>query len=275
MLGRASSEPRGSLSRQGSGERLAGRRRNRRRRGIFAFGILLLLLFGVVIYGLRQSAVRIGHVNIIGGDNALAALALADMQGMYLGLIPRDSILFFPADRIRIDILADRSDIAAISISRTSLTSISIKIDTRTPIARWCGSSPNLIEDCYLFDANGFIYATSSTMRPLNSFVFYQTIASTTSYIGSTLPNAEKLPAAFDFARQLVTFGSPVTRIVFHDGEVDEYLESGTRITYVLGNEKNSLTALVSAHENFNLSDGSVEYIDLRFDRKMYLKKKR
>lgn len=271
MLGRASLEPRGS-------ERLAERRRHRRRRVIFAFGVLLLLLFGAVVYGLQQNAVRISHVNSIGGDimpagrQALAALALADIQGMYLGLIPRNSILFFPADRIRMDILAGRSDIAAVSISRTSLTSISIKIDTRTPIARWCVSTE---ADCYLFDGNGFIYATSSTMQPLNSFIVYQTIASMTSYVGSTLPNAEKLPAAFDFARQLTTLGSPVIRVVLHDGEVDNHLESGTRITYVLGNEKNAFTALVSARENFNLSDGSVEYIDLRFDRKMYLKRKK
>lgn len=197
------------------------------------------------------------------------------LSGDYFGVIPRDSIFFFPEKRIRAIILSNHSDMAAVSISRSSLTSLSIKIDTRTPIARWCGSSPDRIEDCYLFDANGFIYATSSTMQPLNSFVFYQTIASTTSYIGSILPNAERIPAAFDFARRLSTFGSPVTRIVFHDGEADEYLESGTRVTYVLGNEENSLTALVSARENVNLADGSVEYIDLRFDRKMYLKKKR
>ena len=272
MLGRASLEPRGSERLPAGRQGIAERRRHRRRRVALAFSVLFLLLLGAVVYGLQQSAVRIGHVNSIGGDTALAALALADMQGMYLGLIPRDSILFFPADRIRMDILANRSDIAAISISRTSLTSISIKIDTRTPIARWCASTE---ADCYLFDANGFIYATSSTMHPLNSFIVYQTIASTTSYLGSTLPNAEKLPAAFDFARQLTTLGSPVIRIVLHDGEADNHLASGTRITYVLGNEKNAFTALVSARENFNLSDGSIEYIDLRFDRKMYLKRKK
>lgn len=268
MLGRASSAPRGS-------ERLAGRRRNRRRQGIFAFSVLLLLLFGAVIYGLRQSAVRISQIDVFGADNTLVAYAMDALGGNYFGIIPRDSIFFFPEKRIRAIILSTHSDMAAVSISRGSLTSLSIKIDTRTPIARWCGSSPDRIEECYLFDANGFIYATSSTIQPLNSFVVYQTIASTTSYIGSILPNAERLPAAFDFARQLAIFGSPVTQIALHDEEADDYLESGTRVTYVLGNEKNSLTALVSARENFNLADGSVEYIDLRFDRKMYLKKKR
>ncbi|MFZ2500984.1 MAG: hypothetical protein WAW90_03320, partial [Minisyncoccia bacterium] len=92
--------------------------------------------------------------------------------------------------------------------------------------------------------------------------------------IGSTLPNADAFPSAFDFARQLTTLGSPASRVAFHDGEVDDYLVSGTRITYVLGNEQNAFTALVSAHKNFNLADGSIEYVDLRFDGKVYLKRK-
>ena len=149
MLGRASLEPRGSERLPAGRQGHSGRRRHRRRRvapSRLAFSSSYFS--GAVVYGLQQSAVRIGHVNSIGGDTALAALALADMQGMYLGLIPAIQFLFFPADRIRMDILANRSDIAAISISRTSLTSISIKIDTRTPIARWCASTE---ADCYLF----------------------------------------------------------------------------------------------------------------------------
>ena len=78
----------------------------------------------------------------------------------------------------------------------------------------------------------------------------------------------------FDFARELATLGSPTTRIAIHDGEVNDYLASGTRVTYVLGHEQDAFTALVSARENLNLSDGSLEYVDLRFDGKVYVKRK-
>jgi hypothetical protein len=90
----------------------------------------------------------------------------------------------------------------------------------------------------------------------------------------ATIAHAEKLSAAFDFARQLASLGSPVSSIVFRDDEVDEYLASGTRITYVLGYEQNAFTALKSARANLNLSDGSLLYVDLRFDGKVYLKRK-
>lgn len=287
MSGRLSLAQRGSSPGQGPGESLRKRRRLRRRRILFALGILFLLLCGGIIYELQQSAVRISHVEIFGADQSFADIANAAMQGKYLGIIPRDSTFFFPASAMRADIITLHPDIAAVSIFRNGLTGLSIRVDDRVPIARWCGStsSPQAVpspNDCYFFDASGFVYATSSSdsigspqaAQPVNSFIVYESPANENETIGSTLPNAAKLPAAFDFARQLGTLGSTVTRVILHDGEVDDYLASGTRVTYVLGNEQNAFTALVSGRANFNLADGSVDYVDLRFDGKVYLKKK-
>src|SRR3989344_3267565 len=82
-----------------------------------------------------------------------------------------------------------------------------------------------------------------------------------------------RLSTPSDFARQLDTLGSPVTRVVLRGDEVDDYLVSGTRVTYVLAHEQEAFTALVSGRANFNLADGSIDYIDLRFDGKVYVKK--
>ena len=261
-------------------ERYAERRRTRRRRAFVSLFILFLLLFAAAIYGLQQNAVRISHVEVTNADVSLSAYATSTMQGHYFGIIPRDSIFFFPEERIRADILASHGDIAAVSISRRGFTGISIKADYRVPIARWCGSTnslqvPSPDGNCYIFDTSGFIYATSSEMQPINSFVLYESLPEEgQTLLGTTLPNADKLPATFDFARQLATLGSPVTSVSIHDGEVDNILASGTRVTYVLGREQDAFTALISSRDNFNLTDGSVDYVDLRFDGKVYLKKK-
>jgi hypothetical protein len=230
-------------------------------------------LCGGTVYELNQNAVRISRVQIYGADQSLAAIALATMQGNYLGIIPRDSTFFFSASNIRANLLAAHPEIAAVSIFRNGFTGLSIKMDTRVPIARWCGSSLDATTtDCYIFDAKGFVYATTSPDVLVNSFSVYESISGTVP-IGSTLPNAREFPSAFDFARQLDTLGSPVIRIIFRGDEVDDYLASDTRITYILGDEQNAFTALASARVNFNLADGSVEYVDLRFDGKVYLKK--
>ncbi len=274
MLARASSVPR-------SAERLGERRRSRRRFGRIAFFILLLLLLGAMLYGLRQPSVRISHTQISGTDVNLAHYVTEAMEGMYLWLVPRDSFFFVPERRIRSAILADYPGFAAVSIVRTGLTSMSITVTERTAVARWCGARSdlaqiqNLEEQCYVFDPNGFIFeiATTST-QTLNSFSLYAPIVGNVQEpLRATLADADKLPAMFDFARRVGAFGSPVTTIVIRNDEVDDYLSSGTRITYVLGHEQNAITALVSAEGNLNLSDGSLEYVDLRFDGKVYLKK--
>ncbi len=246
----------------------------------------MCILLGAAVYGLQQASVRIERVAVYGAPQSLADLATAKMQGRYLGIIPRDSIFFFPSSAIRSAILTTYPDIAAISIFRSGFATISLRVDYRVPIARWCGdasrfdltassSRSNLdASGCYVFDANGFVYATSSTANLMNAFVIYGPIANATTPIQSTLSNAFQLPATFTFARELASFGSAVTKIVFREDEVDEYLASGTRVTYLAGDEQNAYTALVSARTNFSLADGSVEYLDLRFPGKVYLKKK-
>ena len=243
---------------------------------------------GSVVYGLWQDAVRISHIDVFGADASFASYATNAMRGSYFGIIPRDSIFFFPESRIRADILADHPGIAAISIFRSGLTSISIKVNDRAPIARWCGLAPTagVDEYCYIFDANGVLFAAAdATSTPtINSFKLYAPLEGTTldsvtmnqlEPLRATLAHAELLPDVFDLARQLTTFGSSVATIVItSDEEVNDYLASGTRITYVLGHEQNAFTALVSARANMNLADGSVDYVDLRFDGKVYLKRK-
>jgi cell division septal protein FtsQ len=275
MSGRASSAPHGS-------ERLATRRRKRRRRLLIALGVLALLLCGGVLYGLQQSTVRISRVEVFGADASLARVAQEAMKGSYLGIIPRDSLFFFPEENIRSQIIAKDTDIATISIFRNGLNGLTIKVNTRVPIARWCGAtySPPVgtstpIADCYVFDDSGFVFATTTAVPLVNSFNFYEPQASTSSSIvGSTLPHVGEFPAAFNFARQLAVLGSPVVAVVIRGNEVDDYLANGTRITYVLTQEQNAYSALVSAGSNLNLKNGSLEYVDLRFERKMYLKKK-
>jgi hypothetical protein len=245
---------------------------------LVAFSILFILSCGGVIYALNQSGLRISRVSIYGADQSLGALALSAMRGTYFGIIPRDSTAFFPASRIREDILSAHPDIAAVSLFRDGLEGLSIKTSERAPIARWCGLSPTegVEAYCYVFDASGLIFsAAASTTQTMNKFVLYAPLeGGVLEPLRATIAHQHMLPAAFDFARQLDTFGSRVSSVVIHGDEVDDILESSTRVTYVLGNEQNAFTALISARGDFSLADGSLDYVDLRFDGKVYLKKK-
>ena len=282
MSGRASSAEHGSL---------AARRRLRRRRAFIAWGVFLCAILGAAVYGIWREPVRISRIVVYGTDQSLSSVVTPALRGAYFGVIPRDSAFFLPENDIRARILAARPDISAVAVFRDGLTGLSIRVDRRVPIARWCGAPPaawtgpgaasstaatTAAEDCYLFDAQGFVYAhaTTSEEAAVNPFAVYETAATSSQAIGTTLPRSDRFPLAFDFARQLSVFGSPVSAVVFRGDEADDYLASGTRITYVLGREQDALAALTSARANLNLADGSIGYADLRFPGKMYVKKK-
>lgn len=137
MLGRASSAGR-------SNKRLAVRRRNRRRTLVLGLIVFLFALLGSLIWGSGRSAVRITEVTVENADASLKSYAENAMQGKYFGIIPRDSIFFFPEKQIRLAIRSDYPDIATISIARTSFTSIKLSIIKRVPVARWCGLMPSV-----------------------------------------------------------------------------------------------------------------------------------
>lgn len=279
MSGRVSSAPRGSERLPAGRQGLVARRRNRRRRASIALGVIFLLLCAGIVYGLRQPMVRISDIQVLDANQSFAEIARSALEGSYLGIIPHDSIFFFPASRIRAAIMEGHPDIAAVSIFRQSFSGISIKVNNRVPIARWCGVAPDGA-DCYFFDASGVVYTPTSIVRPVNSFTVYQSLTmpegsqASGTPIGGTLRDAEQFPSVFDFARQLSVFGLPVSFIMFRNDEVDVYFESGARITYLLGDEQNAFTALVSAKAQLNLADPSLEYVDVRFPGKVYLKKK-
>lgn len=275
MWGRASSPERSSA-------RYLARRRLRRRRIFFAAIVFLCSLLGSILFILQQNFVRISQVTISGADQSLADIATSLMRGDYLGIIPRDSIFFFPAARIRSDIIATQPTIAAVSISREGLTSLSIRVDYRAPVARWCGSGRGTTTEaiaglpssgnCYFFDASGVLYASATDQKTIHPFVVFTSLPGPI-LIGSTLPHAEQLPVTFDVARKVSTYGTSVVSINIGQDEVTLTLASGTRIMYLLGIEETAVTALISARRYMNLADGSIEYIDLRFPGTVYVKK--
>lgn len=262
---------------------MARRRRNRRLFLSFC-AVLLLVLSGAIVYGLWQPFVRISSVTVSPPDASLAAYATEAMRGTYAGLIPRDSTFFFPAHEIRASILAAHPELAAVSLSRRGLSGLSVIAEERTAVGRWCGLAPPAAGGCYLFDPSGFIYkalpgadasSTPEAPKTLNAFDLYAPLANGASEpLGAIVADAAQLPDAFDFARQLSDFGAAASAVVLRGDEIDILLSSGTRVTYVLGDEQDAYAALASAKSDLNLADGSLEYVDLRFPGKVYLKKK-
>jgi hypothetical protein len=244
------------------------------------FFVLFASFVGTGIWGVWQPAVRIAQVEVRGGEEELLTLyATQALEGSYALSIPRDSIFFFPASRIRSSILAEHPTVGAVSISRTSLTSILVTIVERVPLGRWCGLSPTEggEEYCYLFDASGFVFATAATSSPvIHTFRTYAPLkGDTLEPLRATLTHSDLLPPIFNFARQFSSRIAPVSAVKVVGDEVHLFLESGARLLYVINDEHRAFQAVLSAEDTTDLADESLEYIDVRFEGKVYLKRKK
>jgi hypothetical protein len=175
-------------------------------------------------------------------------------------------------------------------------------------------SSSGVPSSCYNADAAGFIFdqvssgasldtnnstvpatatsnassTASSTITKIapkisyGSLVVYSALAETatstgvsaTNPIGLHVEGASHIPAALEFIKILSNLGVQVTSLVIRDDEADVFTSVGTRITYVLGREVDAAALAQAVLPKLNLSDGNVEYLDLRFAGKAYLKRK-
>ncbi len=263
---------------------LAERRRRARRRLTIALAILCVLLFALALYGIQKPSVRVSRVQVYGSPLPLEVIALEAMQGKYLGIIPRDSIFFYPEQAIRARIVERHGDIAGVSFFRNGTDGITLRITQRVPIARWCPapvhtvgtstSSSSALDTCWFFDDSGLLFATSSQVALVYPFIIHQPLAAAEPIRGQRLPHADRIPAALNFARQLDTFGATAVSISIEAPEATIVLKNSARIKYVLGKENEAYTALVSAKKQLALTAPTLDYVDLRFSGKVYKKMK-
>ncbi len=291
--------------------RLSVRRRTVRRRKIMLGFILTVFFFIFVIVILRQSFMNTAHIVVTApmgiSNSSIVSIAWGSLTGSYFDIIPYSSILFFNRASVRRAILKEEPTIAAVSIKRRGLHTVGIILEPRTALSRWCGTfasstpSNTLSQDtknigndsCYLFDSSGFLYkkiasvATSSTAinnvstsiavgstTPLFPYIVYAPLVATGTPYLNTITNEASLPHVFDLAQNIRIFHTAVSDIVLRGDEVDLFLNDGTRITYVRGDERNAFSLLLSVAHDISLSNGSLEYVDLRFSGKVYFRKK-
>lgn len=275
-------------------------RRSRRRRTIkYVFLTILILLIASALYIVWLPSFRIASVSAQGpGADAAKQIALSKITGTYFHLVPHNSIFFYPQQKIRAAILDAVPEATAVSLKRDSFRSIVLSTIPRTESFIWCGTDIDTPdpEGCYDADAQGFIFkladsnpapqtasttAATSTSTPSKNThekvrVFApldHVLARGQSPIRAHIVSASRLPDALKFAAAMRDLSAPVSSLAIHDDEADLWLGGPTRITYVLGQETQAASVAASVLPTLNLTNGSIQYVDLRFPGKAYVKR--
>jgi hypothetical protein len=266
---------------------LKARRKAARKRMTAILWSILALVIASVFYVIWLPDVRVHAITVTGPDaDAAQATAWHSVDGTYGFVLPKNSIFFVPTEDIRQQILAANPDIVAVSVHTSGLTTITIETLPRSTAFLWCGTSidtPTAYGNCYAADAEGLVFAPVSSATThdvhgsstdLRVFSTLDTeLAPEASPIRSHVVAASRIPDALRFVKAVRGLGVPVSSLAIHEDEADLWLNGPTRVTYVLGHEEQAAQLAAAAFPTLNLTNGSIQYVDLRFEGKVYLKR--
>ncbi|HEY0010825.1 MAG TPA: hypothetical protein VGB97_02835 [Candidatus Paceibacterota bacterium] len=276
-----------------SSERLRDRRKRAQKSFRTALLIGVAVLAALLLYLLWLPQVRVSEVEASGPNaESVESVVQAELRGTYAYIVPRNTIFFLPKDAIRAAVLREHPELAAVSISRASFRTIEIAGTLRAKAFIWCGTTPDAAMQgsaCYEADAEGLIYrqaevSTSTAVLTTESDAAItpgdlriyspvdRELTPDVSPVGSHIVSATAIPDALRFVKAIRGLGVPVSALAIHDDEAD-LLSGPTRITYVLGREEDAAALAASVIPTLNLVDGTIEYLDLRFKGKAYVKK--
>lgn len=247
--------------------------------------IVVVLLVGAVVYGFWRTEVRVSEIRVHDVPNEELATTRAKeiLAGKYFGILPRDSIFFYPEKELQTAILDALPSLTRVSVARESFTALALTGERREAAFHWCGMSGaefSLTEaSCYEADTAGFIFArvgdvpemASSTM--LRIYAPLEEGGDGASPIRRTVVGTGYLPNLLEFVQAVKGFGLPVLSTFIQGDEAELFVTPKTRIMYVLGKEAEAIRNAEAGFKDLNLRNDSIEYVDLRFDGKLYVKR--
>lgn len=249
-------------------------------------GALCLCVLGGVIYGLWRPQLRITDILVsdVRFEESIQVIAQKELSGTYYHIFPRDSFLLFPEKALQSAIAEEHPSIAKITIARTGFDSLMISLESRDTAFWWCGlptDAGSVSDSCFDADKEGFVFLpheesqdNASSTHMLRVYAVLETASSTHSYpLGSRVLGTENIDDILRFSHTLEALSIPLRSIAIRGDEADVYTEGGTRITYVVGKEREAAEDAKITLPKLNLLDGSIQYVDLRFPGKVYLKR--
>lgn len=266
---------------------LKERRQKKRSFARYVFFGVLIAIVAAVMALVRQPFLRVQEVSARGpGADTVSSIVRSQLTGTYYFILPRNSVFLIPKEDIRAAVLDAHPEVAALSITRTSFTSLELVSTARANTFIWCGAvidprAPSY--DCYDVDIEGLVFkqaddsssgTASSTGTKLRVYApLDRELAEGVSPIRAKVSNAHMLPDAVKFVGAVRELGVPVSSLAIRGDEADLWLPGPTRITYVLGREQAAATLAASALPTLDFKTGNIEYVDLRFSGKAYIRR--
>ncbi|MCD5381631.1 MAG: hypothetical protein LR008_03595 [Candidatus Pacebacteria bacterium] len=244
-------------------------------------GIGILVISSVVLiivsiwYGTRVQALTIDSIQVRGGETisheAIKILALNELVGTYLGLVPRQFTWFYPEDDIKQSV--EKIDkIHNVTVNRIKATGILVTFEEYVPDALWCASVES--RDCLFLDKNGYAFAFAPNLNG-GSFLRFTQVGATPE-LNNSIATTEEFLKLKSLDSLLSERGWFVSQLELDkEGDAFVVLTDGgeLKISLTQHPEKTveNLFVVLTSEEFSHIQPGNFQYIDLRFGNKVFV----
>lgn len=248
------------------------------------FPISILSVLSALILFIRSDFFSIDKINISGSSDTNKVLNEVNnlISGNYIKILPKSNIVIFPKQDISSTTKSLFKEIETISIHRSGISSISIDIKEKTPVAILCdGFEGDNDIKCFLIDFDGFAYKQVQNTNYSNLNKYYTTALTDSDILGKKFLEPSKLKEFDDFIKGISKIGIIPMGILINDGgQYEMYIEdtlhqtknaSSTPVTIYM-NDKISLSKILynfqvfwKNYQNTVKNSKPFDYIDMRF----------
>jgi hypothetical protein len=267
-----------------------------RRMRVWWWLLLVVLILVTPILVLRNERLLIRNIEVFGTsgikESDIEQSVLRALEGKYLWLIPKKSVLLYPRDDISGQLRQDIPRVVSADIRLMDLGTLSVSVVERSPLALYC-PEPHLaiLSNCYFIDQEGLLFSQAPAFSGDVYFIYTGPLlvddltTETREYLGHRFMAPEHLSAIVEFIESVERMGTrprifEIDKEIGENGKYTLTLSGGGQIIW---NGYQSLQLIRSNLETFMLSDlvvsnpqflSEVAYIDLSVDNKVFYKLK-
>lgn len=278
---------------KGKRKTLLGERRRRRRNviaSIFCIGVIVLCT--VLFFILRKGEWQISEVYVYGGESIsqdqVEDAIWDELSGKYIYVFPRTSLFIYPSGAITDGVMGNFSRIKDVELDLELPRTLHVTLEEYKPYALWCERKEKGIYDpvaistdtdirkgdCYYIDNQGYIFDEAPSFR---EGIYFMYIGGVSNPLRSYIFVDDYFIKFEAFRKQVQDIGLSSQALIINEDEtfVMELTEGGVILLdkdIPLGVAYDNLASVLKDPDAGFVSRDKIEYIDLRYLRKVYYK---
>lgn len=237
----------------------------------------VVLLFVITYYVTRLSVFTITNIEVFGGEtishDEVRAHVEDELVGTYMLIIPKRFTYLYPERRIY-EVLEKTPRIHDIQIVRTTRTTLTVTFQEYVPHALWCISKEENVP-CFFLNKEGYAFAEAPLLQ--GGTLIRHIAEGETEISRAQVINADLLARIDAFIVMVDEKLHMRITSVLHkkNGDLELYVSGGGTIfapsTVDFTTTFNNLQSVLASKEFTHIKPGNFNYIDVRFNNKVFV----